>query len=184
MPLDKIIEAILFYKTEPLSFGYLAKILHQEIEDIKIAVEELGEQLENRGLRLIVVEEKVALVTAPEIDSIIRSLTKKDASKDIGKAGLETLSLVLYRHPIERIEIDYIRGVNSSFILRHLLMKGLIEKRKKVDNKSRYVYVPTPEALAFLGVEKKEDIPNYDQHKKELDDFIDNHPEQAEIPSN
>ena len=68
------------------------------------------------------------LGTAPQMSATVETLTKEELMKDLGKAGLETISIILYKGPISRAEIDYIRGVQSNFILRNLLVRGLIEK--------------------------------------------------------
>jgi segregation and condensation protein B len=74
--------------------------------------------------------------------------------KDLGKAGLETLSIILYQGPISRAEIDYIRGVNSNFILRNLLIRGLIERVENPHDQRSFLYKPTLELISYLGLSK------------------------------
>jgi segregation and condensation protein B len=171
MNLDSYIESILFFKGTPVSISYLAKVLGKSDEEILRALEELETKLEGRGLVLTRLENKVSLGTAPKASGFIEALIKEDLSKDIGKAGLETLSIVIYKSPVSRSEIDYIRGVNSSFILRNLLIRGLVEKVK--DNKDQRVsmYKPTFKLLSFLGIKNIEDMPKYDEVRKSVEDF-------------
>src|SRR5262245_47466386 len=115
MPLDARIESILFWKGEPISVKKLAEILAVREEEIEMAMVELGKKLKGRGLAIIRLEDEVSLVTAPEVSDLIEKLTKEELMRDLGKAGLETLTIILYKGPIKRSDIDYIRGVNSQF---------------------------------------------------------------------
>jgi len=89
----------------------------------------------------------------------------------LGKAGLETLSIILYKAPITRVEIDYLRGVNSNFILRNLLIRGFIEKVVNPGDQRSYLYKPSLDLLSFLGVSKVEDLPEYVSIQEEIKDF-------------
>ena len=80
----------------------------------------------------------------------------------MSKASLETLSIVLYKNGVTRALIDYIRGVNSSFTLRALLIRGLIEKIPDPKDNRRYIYKPTFDLLSFMGINKIEELPDYD----------------------
>ncbi|MDE1988476.1 MAG: SMC-Scp complex subunit ScpB, partial [Patescibacteria group bacterium] len=100
---------------------------------------------------------------------VIETLTREDLVKDLGKTGLETISIILYKGPISRAEIDYIRGARSNFILRNLLMRGLIEKVAKLDDNRAFLYKPSFELLSYLGLSKIEDAPEYAEVKKEFE---------------
>ena len=171
MDLDKKIEAILFWKGEPMKLKKLAEMFGVSIEDIKFAINTLKENLQNRGVALIEKEDEVMLATAPEFSTIIENLTKEELSRELGKASLETLSIVLYQGPIKRSEIDYIRGVNSQFILRNLLVRGLIEKITDPKDARTFVYKPSFELLAHLGVRNIEELPEYDSVKRDIESF-------------
>lgn len=181
MDLDKKIEAILFWKGEPMKLKKLADMFSVSEEDIKFAINTVKENLQNRGVALIEKEDEVMLATAPEFSSIIEELTKEELSKDLGKASLETLSIVLYQGPIKRSEIDYIRGVNSQFILRNLLVRGLIEKINDPKDARTFVYKPSFELLSYLGVKSIEELPEYEEVRKDIESFK-NVPQEPEIP--
>lgn len=167
--LDAKLEAILFYKGEPQKIKNLAKLLNVTEEDIKNALDILKERLV--GLELVTHEDSVTLTTAGEFGELIESLRKEELTKDLGRAGSETLSIVLYNGPVTRAEIDYIRGVNSTFILRNLLIRGLVKKVSNPKDQRSYLYKPTLELLSFLGVSKIEDLPNYQTVQRELELF-------------
>jgi segregation and condensation protein B len=171
MQLDSSLEAILFFKSEPISVKKLALLLDTSEEEIGAALSTLKEKLSERGIRLIQNGEEVMLGTAPEMSPLIEKITKEELTRDIGKAGLEILSIILYRGPISRREIDYIRGVNSSFMVRNLLIRGLIEKTESKEGERSFSYKPTFELLSFLGVTKVEDLPEFEEVKKEIQEF-------------
>lgn len=169
MNLDKQIESILFFKGEAMSLKQLSSLLEKSIDEIKESVEILRNDLQDRGIKLISKDDKVMLGTSPDVHGIIETLKKEELSKDLGKASLETLSIVLYRGPVMKSEVDYIRGVNSASILRNLLVRGLVER--KIDSGKRFFsYYPTFELLSFLGISKLEELPEYEKVRQEIID--------------
>lgn len=162
MTLESRIEAVLFWKAEPLTVKKLAEILDEDEEDVSSALKDLEKNLEGRGVSLISWENEYALTTAPGVSTLIESLTKEELVKDLGKAGLETLSIILYKGPVTRADIDYIRGVNSAFILRNLSIRGLVVKENNV-------YRPTVDLLAHLGIKSISDLPNVSEIKSEIE---------------
>lgn len=172
-PLDNSarIEALLFYKGEPLSMKYLGKALALSDGEVRVGVETLVRALEHekRGLVLVQNGDEAMLATAPAMGPIIEKLLKEELSKDLGKAGLETLAAVLYRGPITRSEINYLRGVNSNYILRSLLVRGLIEKIEQGTRNT--TYRPTFELLSYLGVARVEDLPEYEGVYRAVEEF-------------
>ena len=163
--ISKLIEAILFYKNEPLSVAELSKILEIEKEKTLEAINMLGDELNERGITLIQNDGEVSLATSVTASNIIEKIAKDEMSSEISKAGLETLSIILYKGPLSRREIDYIRGVNSSFILRNLLIRGLI--KKDTDSKQTK-YKSSVELLAHLGISKIEELPEFEKINQSL----------------
>jgi segregation and condensation protein B len=169
MNLESKLEALLFFKGEPIQKKKAQAIMECSLEDFDGALLGLEKNLSTRGLRVICNGDEIELRTSPEAGAFIEKLTKEELIRDLGKAGLETLTIILYKHPIKRSEIDYIRGVNSSFILRNLLVRGLIER---ITEKERgFSYKPTIDLLSHLGVSKIEDLPEYANVKSELEIF-------------
>lgn len=168
MNLESKIEAVLFWKGEPLSFKKISEILGESEDQIKIAISNLEKSLENRGIVILKLEDEVMLGTNKELSDIIEKLTREELIKDLGKAGSETLSIILYKGPISRSEIDYIRGVNSQFIIRNLLIRGLIDKVLNPKDGRSFLYKPTFDLLNYLGIHKIEDLPEYQKIKEEL----------------
>ena len=168
MNLSATIEAILFFKAEPITIKKLAELTTQSEEAVTQAIIELKQALQGRGIALLEKDNTVILGTAPESSALIEIILKEELNKDLGKAGLETLAIVLYKGPVARSEVDYIRGVNSSFILRNLTVRGLVEKINKEGDSRTFLYRPTFELLAHLGLTSVTDLPNYDTFLSEL----------------
>jgi segregation and condensation protein B len=171
MSLMSNVEAVLFYKTEPFAFDALAKFFEVPEAEVREACTELQEQLQTSGLRLITTDTAVQLVSAPEQSAIIEKLRKDELSQDIGKAGAETLSIILYRGPLSRAEVDRIRGVNSTFIIRNLLVRGLIERREHPTDTRSFTYAGTAELFAHLGVSRREELPDFESIVNAIDSF-------------
>jgi segregation and condensation protein B len=172
IPLDVQIESILFYSGEPVKISKLSKILNVSENEINDAIEILKEKLTDRGIALTTKENEIVLVTTKEMAPLIKEMKKEELSKDLSKAAIETLSIIVYRGPIKRAEIDYIRGVNSQFILRLLLIRGLIEKVINPQDERGYLYKPSFDLLNHLGLNKISEIPEYDSVNESIDNFI------------
>ena len=172
MKLQAKIEAILFWKGEPITIKKLSGFLSAPEEEIKTALVELENNLKERGIILVKKDDEVMLGTSAEMGTLIEDLVKEELTKDLGKAGLETLSIVLYKGPIRRSQIDYIRGVNSNFILRNLLIRGLVEKISDPKDQRSFLYRPTFELLSYLGLSKTEDLPEYGSVTEEIKQFV------------
>lgn len=170
MPIDVLIEGLLFYKSTPQKKQTVIKLLGITEEELMSALEILSERLKSGATRLIQTDQEIQLVTCSEFSPIIETLRKNELKADIGKAGSETLAIILYQGPISRAEIDRIRGVNSSFILRNLLIRGLIERIQNKNN-SGYLFNISPLLLAQLGIEQKHELPNFSKIATALEKF-------------
>jgi segregation and condensation protein B len=171
LPLDAQIEALLFFKGEVVSYKTMAELLEVSIEEIETALASLEQNLLNRGLTLVHEDKSVMLGTAALASPLIEKIVKEEIMKDLGKAGLETLAIILYKQKVSKREIDYIRGVNSSFIIRNLLVRGLVERTDLQQGDRGYAYKPTTDLLAFMGLNRIEDLPEYSEMVGEIDAF-------------
>jgi segregation and condensation protein B len=172
--IEKQIESILLFKNEPVTFKELAGWLSVDAAQVKEAVKSLQDFYKDRGIVVVTDGESVSLGTRPENSDLIEALQKEEFSRELGRAGLETLAIILYRGPISRREIDQIRGVNSGFILRALLIRGLIERTESVSGERSFSYKPTLKLLEHLGVTSKEELPEYQSAFKKMEEFVNN----------
>ena len=168
MNLEQKIEVILFFKGEPISIKRLGDILKVSKEEITAALTELEKSLETRGIVLQKIDDEVLLATSSEFSKLIEDLQKEELNKDLSKASLETLSILLYKNGASRSEIDYIRGVNSSFTLRALSVRGLVERITDPKDNRRYLYKPSFELLSFMGIKSIEELPEYEEVSKSM----------------
>lgn len=171
--LASIIEALLFVAGEPLSVTKLAELSASSVPDIEEVLTELENVRARRGICLLRKEELVTLVTASQAAPYVEKLIKEEILGDLSKAALETLTIIAYRHPIMRSEIDYIRGVNSSFTIRNLTARGLVE-RMPVSAGRGYHYHPTLEFMKFLGIASFQELPEFETVQNELQQGVEN----------
>lgn len=169
--LAKQIEAILFWKAEPISVKKLATILSVPESEINNSISELERSLEGRGIVLVKNDSEVSLATGPDSSELIKKITMDEESAELGKASLETLAIILYKGPIRRSEIDYIRGVNSSFIVRNLLVRGLIQKTPDPKDSRTSLYSSSFELLGHLGITEVKNLPDFEKVQEEIQKF-------------
>lgn len=172
MELESKIEALLFFKGEPMTFKEISADLKEDLEKIKESITKLKQNLSGRGLTLVEHEDKVMLGTPKEMSDFFENLRKEELNKELSKAALETLSVILYKTGVTRAEINFIRGVNSGFILRMLEVRGLIEKEVNKNDARVYVYKPTLELLSFMGVANVSELPQFEEIKSSLENKI------------
>lgn len=159
------LESLLFVSGEPMSFGKLSKIIGEEEKTLKTAAEDLAEDYKTRksGVRVVVSDGQAQMVTAGENADVVEKLLKIDIEGDLSRSALETISIVAYRGPLSRADIDEIRGVNTSFTLRQLAIRGLVEKIDNPHDARAYLYKISFDFLRHLGIEKIEDLPRYQE---------------------
>ena len=162
------IEALLFVEGGAVSKKELAKLLDSAPEEIDAAIQSLAAASANRGLAIVDDGTRVELRTAPAVAEKIEALRKEELSRDIGRAGLEVLAAILYRGPLARAEIDFIRGVNSSQTLRTLLMRGFVRKVANPKDERSFLYEPTTDILGQLGSASAQEMPEYDAVREKL----------------
>ena len=159
------LDALLFVSGEPISYSRLAKVLECTEEEVVAAVTVLAERhRENSASGLMIIRDakSVELATKPENAACVETLTKSTLQENLSKAALEVLSIIAYRAPVSRAEIDAIRGVNCSFTLRNLLLRDLISKEGNPSESRGYLYRPTLKFLQVLGVEEVTALPDYE----------------------
>lgn len=146
-----------------VAYSRITSLLNIPIEEIKSELDQNKEALLGFGINLIMTENQVAISTNEEVSALVKEENEKDL-KELSKASAETLSIVLYFPGVTRAQLDFIRGVNTSFILRNLEIRGLVKKA----GKGRVVYEPTVEALAHLGVSRVEELPKFEEVNNNL----------------
>ena len=154
------IESILFIINRPLSTKKLAEILKDKKDKVEKVIDELAEKYnqEGSGIRVLRHGGSVQMATSPETAQTVQDFLKDETTGELTKPSLETLTIIAYRGPIAKTELEEIRGVNCSLILRNLMLRGLVEVRGEHGNPGAE-YSVTMDFLRFLGVSGVENLP-------------------------
>ncbi len=168
------IESILLYKNEPVSVREVVKLIGEKEDVVKEALKNLQNFYQERGVVIVSDGETYSFGTHPAQSNLIEEIQKEELSRELGRAGIETLAIILYRGPVSRREIDYIRGVNSGFILRNLMIRGLIERTESITGERSFTYKSTLKLLEHLGVTRQEDLPEFRTAFAKIEEFKQN----------
>ncbi len=165
--LRRALEGLLFITDRPLSAAELGKLVNVRDQDrIVEAVEELRRDLEAKdlGYRLIAVAEGWQMATRPELAPYVRKLFSERATMRLSTAAQETLSIISYKQPLTRAEIEEIRGVEVIAALETLLEKRLVKVVGRRETVGRpLMYGTTMEFLRHFGLRSLEDLPPLDR---------------------
>ncbi len=169
MSIKQSIESIILFKGQQVAYKELATLLESSVEEIKKSVIELSEEYQEKGMQIVYNDHECELVTSTSNSDLISKMQKQEVETELSNASLETLSIILYMGPIARSMIDFIRGVNSQFTLRTLLIRGLIEK----DPESKTpMYIVSLDTIKFLGLNTLDELPNFKEIRHEIAQFI------------
>lgn len=168
MEYEKALEALLFVSGEPVTAKEAVRVLGCGKKEFEAAASALALSLENRGIRLLRHEDALTLSTAPDVSEIVEKLTRERLEGDLSRSSLETLVIILWKGKVSRSGIDYIRGVNSIFALRTLLVRGLVEREQDTKDARVFLYKPTIDLLKYMGLASLNDLPELDMLRKEM----------------
>src|SRR6266481_6464500 len=138
--LKSTIESILFVAGKPLSISALAKILEKKQDEIEKALAEIAEARKESGVVLLEASGLWQLSTNPKNSTEVKEFLNTELREKLTDATVETLAIIAYRQPISRSEIEAIRGVNCQYSVRHLLIRGLIEKVSNPNDSRQNLY--------------------------------------------
>ena len=162
MSLKSQLESILFVAIKPMGVKELAgltAVKSSEVEEALAALETEYRQ-DDRGLALVKNNNQYQLTSAADNAKLIQDFLKDETSGELSQPSLEALTIIAYRGPIGKLELEKIRGVNCSLIIRNLLLRGLIEE--KYDKiKDEHYYTVTHDFMRFLGLSSVHDLPDY-----------------------
>jgi len=169
-------EAILFIFGEQIDKKKLAGALKVDESEIEEAAKTLSQKLLSQDSGIVLMENggKYMLATKPQHAALVEKFITEDLKEDLTPAALETLSIIAYFGPALRAQIDYLRGVNSSFILRSLLIRGLVNRKIKGN---AYEYEVSFDFLKYMGVNQVSQMPQYDKYQKSKEQFFTEHKE-------
>lgn len=157
------LESLLLLATKPMKKKELLKATAASEEVYASAVAGLKDRYnrEGSGMNIIDHDEALQFVTSAENTQLVEKVYQSEMTGELTKPALETLTIVAYRGPINKPELELIRGINCSLILRNLAMRGLIDEQVGEDGIPRYSV--HPEFLQYLGLTSVQDLPNYQE---------------------
>ncbi len=160
--LTTTVESILFAAAKPVAFAALRKALGADEAALREAVSDIHRRfnVDSSGIHLLEQEDQLQFVTNPSAAEPVAAFLKAETAGELTRPSLETLTVIAYRGPVTRPELEQIRGVNCALILRNLLVRGLIEEREDTA-RLQPVYTVSPDFLRHLGLTSIEDLPQY-----------------------
>ena len=159
----QLVESLLFVAGEPVTVAQLAQTLELPADAIEVALEQLTADLVERGVRVQRHGDNVQLVSAPEAGAAIERFLGVQPQARLSAAALEALAIIAYRQPITRAQVDSLRGVDSSGVIRVLLGRDLVAEAGRLDTVGRPIlYATTDEFLRQFGLGSLAELPPLD----------------------
>lgn len=178
MDLKSKIESLLFAASKPLSLDKISKLAKVNKKSVQLELENLIKDYNERDGGIVIMKNlsSYQMAANPKNSDIIKDFLKDDAASELSQPSLETLTIICYKGPISKPELEQLRGVNCSMILRNLMIRGLVEsnggrilnKDKNTDKftKDELYYNITIDFLKFLGVTTISELPDFEELSK------------------
>lgn len=160
--------SVLFVASKPIGIRELIQSLEATESDVELAIEELVAENHTSGIILLGHNDKLQLASNPDNSPVIKKFLSLELREKLTDATLETLAIILYKQPISKAEIENIRGVNSQYSIRHLLIRGLIEKTSSGSDKRVQNYKTTLEFMQHLGISDIHKLPDFEELTKNI----------------
>lgn len=158
---------MLFVASKPVGMRELLDTIEAEESEIREAITSLVADNAHSGVILLAHNDKLQLSSNPDNSYEVKRFLSLELREKLTDSALETLAIVLYKQPVSKAEIENIRGVNSQYTLRHLLIRGLIEKTSGSDKRASY-YKTTLEFMQHLGIKDMKDLPDFEELTKNI----------------
>lgn len=164
------IESLLFVSPKPISINQLAEIFNVD----KTEILKIGDELmlkyntADNGINIIKHKgwteggTKLQMTASPANGEVVREFLKEEMNSELSRPSLETLTIIAYRGPISKAEVEQIRGINCSMILKNLSIRGLVEVKEDHNMLTSY-YNITPDFMRYLGISDVRQLPDYER---------------------
>lgn len=167
-----IIESIMFAYAEPITIKELNAVINEELspKEIELMLNALIDEYRqnNRGIQIIKLENKYQMCTNKDYAEYIKKVLEPKKRKSLSQATLETLTIIAYKQPITKVEIESIRGVKCDKVLQTLLEHDLIREAGRLNRIGKpIIYKTTQEFLKLLQIESLKDLPSIDNFEEE-----------------
>lgn len=180
------LESLLLVAGKPMSMVSLSKLLACSKDELADSFKILEDRYNKSGsgIHVMLNDDKAQLTTNPENKKLIAEFIRDETTGELTKPSLETLTIIAYRQPISKEELEQIRGVNCSLIIRNLMIRGLIETHEGRGGLAT-MYAVTMDFLRFLGVNKVEELPDFERlHSHESIQQLLERSEESQAPGN
>lgn len=163
------VEAILHMSNRPLSFREIAALIAGSEQEVRAAAGRLAEKYrgEESGVWLAETADEIQLVVHPKEHDAVESFIKSETVGELTRPQLEVLTVIAYRGPMTKEEIEGMRGVSCTLVLRNLMMRGLVQTRENGSGAMPH-YQVTMDFLKYLGLRASEDLPDYGSLRADL----------------
>lgn len=161
--IEQILESLLFTASRPMKSKELAKILEMPEAEILAALDKMVESKKDNGIILLKSSEGFQLATNSACSTQVKNFLNAELREKLTDATVEVLAIIAYRQPISKAEIEAIRGVNSQYSIRNLLMRGMIEKVANPTDARSVMYQTTTEFLMHMGLSSNKDLPEFEK---------------------
>jgi segregation and condensation protein B len=164
------LESILFVAAEPVPVPILASALDVDDRAVEDALESLEQEYRTRGLKILRMGDRLHITTSPRAAGVVEKFLGMEHTIGLSRAALETLSILAYKQPLTRPQIDSIRGVNTESVLENLIAKGLVEETGRTEGPGRPIlYVTTANFLRHFGLGSTAELPALDLEEQPRD---------------
>ena len=173
--IDQIVEALLFASPEPLTQKQINLVFEKNSPDLESQVKKLNNKYsqQGHGIEVLNLAGGYQIRTKPDFDFFVRKLLNNSNRSHLSQAALETLSIISYKQPISKPDIELIRGVDCGAVLKTLLSKVLIKIKGRNDSPGRpLMFATTNKFLQFFGLNKLSDLPKL----KEVSEILEEQP--------
>ena len=178
--MESIIEGILFTMGDSVEPGKIAKALEVDKSEVIKCLDSMMKRYEeeNRGIRLMKLDDSYQMCTSPDIYEYLIRIAKQPKKYVLTEVLLETLSIIAYKQPVTKTEIERIRGVKSDFAVNKLIEYQLVEEVGRLDAPGRpLLFGTTEEFLRRFGVQSADTLPVFDpdtinEIKSEVEDEV------------
>lgn len=173
--LKSILESILLVAEKPVSARELSTVSGAMLSDVQKTLAGLIEEYKDRGMKVIKKGEYFSLVTAPENAEAVSRFLNEELRHDLSEQALEVLSIITYKQPVTRIDVEEVRGVASDQLLRNLMIRGLITEVGRKESPGRPIlYGTTMEFLQYFGLGSEKELPEFQTETKSVDTLFEN----------
>lgn len=159
-----ILESLLLAAGKPLAYKEVEKLLECSSDELEKLLSDFTAKYNQAesGIHVLVNNQRIQFVSNPDNMSVLKNYFKDELSGELTKPSLETLTIIAYRQPVSKEELEQIRGVNCSIIIRNLLIRGLIEESED-KNTLTTNYSVTMDFLKYMGISSVKELPDYEK---------------------